>query len=129
MTKRSRLNRASALALALALAAIGFGATAVDTLAKRPGQGGSGAAETCSLTSAGVGQPLILSGSGFAANSQYIVYMTSPGGTGATTVNTDPTGSLAAGNFWTYWSGTYSVQLWSEGHQSNLAASCATSVA
>jgi hypothetical protein len=54
--------------------------------------------------------------------------MATPGGTGTTTVNTDPSGSLAAGNFWTYWSGTYAAQIWSEGHQSSLVASCSTTV-
>jgi hypothetical protein len=71
---------------------------------------------------------MLLTGSGYAPNSQYIVSMSSPAGTGTTTVNTDPSGSLTAGNFWTYWSGTYSAQIWSEGHQSSLVTSCSTTV-
>ena len=69
-----------------------------------------------------------LTGSGFSANSQYIVYMSSPGGTGATTVNTDGSGDLVAGNFWAYWSGTYTAQIFSEGHKSSLVTTCSTTV-
>jgi hypothetical protein len=71
---------------------------------------------------------MTLNGAGFASSSQYVVYMTSPGGTGATTVNTDPAGNLVAGNFWAYWSGTYTAQIYSEGHQSALVATCSTTV-
>lgn len=129
MTKKIRLRRASVLVLAAMFAVAGMATSATATLAKRPGGGGGGGGSaSCALTSAGVGQPLLLTGSGFAANSQYIVSMSSPGGTGMTTVNSGPSGSLVAGNFWTYWSGTYSAQILSEGHQSSLVTSCSTTV-
>ena len=79
----------------------------------------------CTLSSAGIGQGLVLSGNGFAANSQYLLLLDSPGGSGMTTVNTDSSGSLT-GVFWTYWSGTYTAEIWTEGHHSSEVTSCST---
>ncbi len=71
---------------------------------------------------------MYLTGGGFAPDSQYIVYMSTPAGTGATTVNTDSSGNLANGNFWTTWAGTYDAQIYTEGHRPSLVASCSVTV-
>ena len=121
--------RGQALAISLALAASGLIASAEAVAARDPKpSGGGGTAASCSLSTAGVGQPLTLSGSGFAPNSQYVLFMTSPAGSGGTTVNTDSNGSLSYNTF-ASWAGVYSAQLMTESHHSTVAASCSTTVA
>src|SRR5213594_1023354 len=120
---RFRFRRASMLGLAALLALAAVTASGGVALAKRPVPPPT-SSQTCTLTSAGVGQPMYLTGGGFAPDSQYIVYMSTPAGTGATTVNTDSSGNLANGNFWTTWAGTYDAQIYTEGHRPSLVASC-----
>src|SRR3989442_15630635 len=67
---------------------------------------GASASAACVAASAGVGKPLVISGHGFAANSQYLLYTNTPAGSGATTATTDGSGSFTV-NSWAYWAGTY----------------------
>jgi len=127
LTGNSRLSRASTFGLASALTAIALIVTADATLARPPRPEPTGGA-TCVLSSAGVGQQLFLSGSGFAPNSQYVLFSASPGGSGATTVNTDQSGALISPLLFAYWPGTYGAQLWTEGHHTSEVASCSTAV-
>jgi hypothetical protein len=82
-------------------------------------------AGTCSVTASTVGGALAVNGSGFAPSTQYLLYLTSPGGNGETTANTDSTGHFTYST-WAYWKGTYGASAWSEGHSSSLAANCAS---
>ena len=77
----------------------------------------------CAVSSAGVGQSLTVSGHGFAANSQYLLFLTSPGGNGATTATTDATGSFTYTST-AYWKGAYGASVWTSGGGSKQLASC-----
>jgi hypothetical protein len=77
----------------------------------------------CAVTSAGVGQALAVSGHGFAANTQYALFTTTPGGNGETTASTDSTGAFTVTSF-TYWHGTYGASVWTLGGGAKQVASC-----
>lgn len=83
------------------------------------------AAASCTLSSAGVGQSLTTSGRGFGANTQYVLYATTPAGTGATTASTDGNGSFTV-NSWAYWKGTYSAAVWTTGGGAKLVKACSS---
>lgn len=78
----------------------------------------------CAVTATTVGGTLSVNGTGFAVSTQYLIYLTSPGGNGETTANTDSTGHFTYST-WAYWKGAYGASVWSEGHSSALAANCA----
>jgi hypothetical protein len=129
LTKSSRRLRAHALLIGVGLVGIAIMANAPTVLGApmaKPGPGPSSSG-ACTLSSGGIGQELVLTGSGFASNSQYLVLLSSPGGSGMTTADTDPSGAFSD-VFWTYWSGTYTAEIWTEGHRSSEVASCATTV-
>ena len=126
MTTYGSVRFARRLTLALVFVVFAFAATVTAADARRPGPTPSGGA-SCTLSSTGAGQPLILSGSGFAPNSQYLLFTSTPGGSGATTVNTDPSGAISD-TLIAYWSGTYTAGIWSEGHHSSEVAACSTTV-
>jgi hypothetical protein len=119
--------RGYAVVLSFVVAAFAVPASAEAVAAHAKPNGGGSTTASCTLTSAGVGQPLLLSGSGFAPDSQYVLFLTSPAGTGATTVNTDSSGSLTYDTF-ASWPGVYSAQIMTESHHSTVAASCSTTV-
>jgi len=77
----------------------------------------------CAVTSGGVGLALTVSGHGFAANSQYLLFLTNPAGSGETTVNTDANGAFTYSS-WASWKGTYSASVWSAGSGSKQVAAC-----
>jgi hypothetical protein len=121
--------RVRALLIGLGLVGIAILVNATSVVAApmaKPGPGPTSSA-SCTLSSGGIGQQLVLSGSGFAPSTQYLLVLDSPGGSGLTTVNTDPAG-LMSDSFWTDWSGTYTAQVWTEGHHATEVASCSTSV-
>ena len=77
----------------------------------------------CTVTSAGVGGSLTVSGHGFAANSQYLLFLTNPAGSGETTANTDGNGAFTYSSY-ASWKGTYSASVWSAGNGSKQVAAC-----
>jgi len=81
------------------------------------------ASAACAASSAGAGKALVISGHGFAANTQYLLYTSTPAGTGATTATTDGTGAFTV-NSWAYWSGAYGAAVWTPGGGSRLVATC-----
>lgn len=119
--------RGHAVVLSFAVAACAVLASAEAVAARAKPNGGGGTTASCTLSTAGVGQPLALSGRGFAPDSQYVLFLTSPAGSGATTVNTDSSGSLSYNTF-ASWPGVYSAQIMTESHHSSVAASCSTTV-
>ena len=86
---------------------------------------GASASAACVAASAGVGKPLVISGHGFAANSQYLLYTNTPAGSGATTATTDGSGSFTV-NSWAYWAGTYGGSVWTIGGGSHQMATCSS---
>ena len=85
----------------------------------------AGSGGSCAVSSSGVGQQLVFSGRGFAANTQYLLFTTSPGGNGETTANTDSTGAFSVSSV-AYWHGTYGASVWSSGGGSRQLAACAS---
>jgi hypothetical protein len=83
------------------------------------------ASAACVVASTGVGRALVTSGHGFAANSQYLLAVKTPAGTGTTTATTDASGSFTV-NAWATWAGTYSAAVWTMGGGSHLMASCSS---
>ena len=79
----------------------------------------------CAVTGAGVGHALVTSGHGFAANSQYILSVKTPAGSGTTTATTDAAGEFTV-NSWAYWAGTYGASVWTAGGGSHLMATCSS---
>lgn len=80
-------------------------------------------AMACTVASGGVGQSLTVSGHGFAANSQYLLFLSNPAGSGETTANTDATGAFTYSSY-ASWKGTYSASVWSAGSGSKQVAAC-----
>jgi hypothetical protein len=80
-------------------------------------------AMACTVSSAGVGQQLVVSGHGFAANTQYLLHVSTPTGTFATVANADPTGAFTYDN-WAYSRGVYGATVFSEGGRSSQVATC-----
>jgi len=78
---------------------------------------------SCTVASAGVGQALSVSGRGFAANSQYLLFLSNPAGSGETTANTDANGAFTYSSS-ASWKGTYSASVWSAGNGSKQVAAC-----
>lgn len=87
-------------------------------------QGGA-STMACSVSSAGVGQAVVTSGHGFAANSQYLLSVSTPAGSGTTTATTGATGTFTV-NSWAYWKGTYGASVWTTGGGSHQMASCSS---
>ncbi len=85
----------------------------------------SASSMSCAVSSAGVGQQLVTSGHGFAPNSQYLLSVKTPAGTGTTTASTDGSGAFTV-NAWATWSGTYSASVWTTGGGSRQMASCSS---
>jgi hypothetical protein len=80
-------------------------------------------AAKCAVSATAVGGALTVSGSGFAPSTQYLLFLSSPGGNGETTTSSDAAGYINYGST-AYWKGTYGATLWTSGHNSALAASC-----
>jgi hypothetical protein len=83
----------------------------------------------CTVSSAGVGKQLTITGSGYAPNTGYLVDITWPAGnTSGQSTTTDASGHLGA---WTYayYAGNYSVAIATMGSHSTTVARCSTSVA
>lgn len=67
----------------------------------------SGATKTCSISSAVLGGPMSVSGTGYTAGAKYTIVMTWPyGGQGDLFATADSTGSWVT-NTYAYWSGSY----------------------
>ena len=79
----------------------------------------------CAVSSAGVGQQLVVSGHGFAPSTQYLLNVTTPSGNWATVANTDSSGAFKYTN-WTYLRGTYGATAWTEGGGSKQVATCSS---
>ena len=77
----------------------------------------------CAVSATAAGGALAVTGSGFAPNTQYLVFLSSPGGKGETTANTDATGAFNYGST-AYWKGAYGATVWTSGHSSALIATC-----
>jgi hypothetical protein len=115
---------------------VGFGLVGIAILANatavlgaptaKPGPGSS-ATGVCMLSTGGLGQEMLVTGTGFTPNAQYVLFLTSPGTAGGTTINTDQAGNFTYAMS-TYSSGTYSAQVWAEGHHMSEVASCSTTV-
>jgi hypothetical protein len=121
--------RVRALLIGLGLVGIAILANATSVVGApmaKPGPGSSSSG-VCTLSTVGVGQEMLLTGAGFTPNTQYVLFLNSPGTAGGTTVNTDPSGDFTY-VMWTYASGTYSAQAWAEGHHASEVASCSTTV-
>jgi hypothetical protein len=82
-------------------------------------------AMSCAVSSAGVGQQLVVSGHGFAANTQYLLFVSTPRGSWETVANADSTGAFTYDSM-AYATGTYGATVWSEGGGSKQVASCTT---
>jgi hypothetical protein len=122
----SFLTRLGRLAIAIPVIALvatilGFGALNASLVSHHQ----STASASCTISSGGVGQPLTTTGRAFGANTQYVLYATTPAGTGATTATTDGSGSFTV-NSWAYWKGTYSAAVWSAGGGAKLVANCSS---
>ena len=77
----------------------------------------------CAVSSTGVGQQLVVSGTGFAPSTQYHLFVNTPTGSYETVANADATGTFTYDN-WAYSKGSYSASVWSEGGGSKLMAAC-----
>jgi hypothetical protein len=84
---------------------------------------GASSAMACTVASSGVGGSLTVSGHGFGANTQYLLFLTNPAGSGETTVNTDATGAFTYSSY-ASWHGTYAASVWSAGSGSKEVAGC-----
>lgn len=82
----------------------------------------------CTVSAPAVGGALTVTGTGFAPSTQYLLFLSSPGGNGETTANTGATGSFTYSSA-AYWKGTYGATVWTSGHSSALAATCASATA
>jgi hypothetical protein len=121
--------RVRALLIGLGLVGIAILASVTSVLgaaAAKPGPG-SASSGVCTMSTGGVGQELLLTGTGFVPNTQYVLFLESPGTAGGTTVNTDQAGYFTYAMS-TYSSGTYTAQVWAEGHHMIEVASCSTTV-
>src|SRR5260370_31197885 len=85
-------------------------------------QGGA-PAMACAVSSAGVGQQLVVSGHGFDPSTQYHLFVSTPTGNFETVANAGSTGAFAYDN-WAYAKGTYGASVWSEGGGSKQMAAC-----
>jgi hypothetical protein len=82
----------------------------------------------CSVSAAGVGSRLTISGTGYAANTSYLVEIKWPAGnTSGQISTTSASGALSAWNY-AYYAGSYSVTVLTTGNNSTQVASCSTSV-
>jgi hypothetical protein len=79
----------------------------------------------CTVSATTLGAAVPVTGSGFAPNTQYVLYTTAPSTSGGTTVTTGSTGSFTYGSMVAYMKGTYSASVWTAGHGAALAANCA----
>jgi hypothetical protein len=82
-------------------------------------------ASACAVSSAGVGQQLVVSGHGFAAGTQYHLFVSSPYGSWETVANTDASGAFTY-DTWAYMKGAYGANVWTEGGGSKQVAACTT---
>src|SRR5881628_2974960 len=121
----TRMGRLFVVAIVMGATAsiLGFGILNYSPVANKH-NGGASASAACAVTATAVGQALTTSGHGFAANSQYVLYETTPAGTGATTATTDGSGSFTVSG-WATWKGTYSAAVWTSGGGAKLVATCA----
>ena len=121
----TRMGRLFVVAIVMGATAsiLGFGILNYSPVANKHNNGGASASAACAVTATAVGQGLTTSGHGFAANSQYVLYETTPAGTGATTATTDGSGSFTVSG-WATWKGTYSAAVWTSGGGAKLVASC-----
>lgn len=78
---------------------------------------------SCAVSSAGVGQQLVVSGHGFGAATQYVLNVTTPRGGWTTVATTDATGSFTYDST-AFASGAYSASVWSEGGRTRQVAAC-----
>lgn len=81
---------------------------------------------SCSMSPATVGGQLTVSGSGYAAGSNYLVNFSWPyGGSGETAVTADSTGAWST-TTWANWSGTYNVSVLNS--KGGVLATCSETV-
>ena len=117
-----RLGRTFVVTLVLvaALAVVGVTAIGQNLTANHRN---APTAMACATTGAGVGQVVTVSGHGFAASTQYVLFVSNPAGHGATTVYTDGSGAFAYSST-ASWNGTYAATVWSSGKSSRQLATC-----
>ncbi len=80
----------------------------------------------CAVSATTVGAAVPVNGSGFAPNTQYVLYTTAPTTSGGTSITTSSTGSFSYDSMVAYMKGTYSASVWTAGHGSALAANCSS---
>jgi len=100
-------------------ALLGFNTLTAVPVAHRQGA----STMSCTVSSAGVGQKLIVAGHGFSAGTQYHLFVSSPTGSYETVANTDSTGAFTYES-WTYAKGAYGASVWSVGGKSRQLATC-----
>jgi hypothetical protein len=85
-------------------------------------------AATCAAAASGVGSRLTITGSGYATNTTYLVDITWPAGNmSSQSALTDGSGGLYAWNY-AYYTGSYSVAVFTIGSHPTQVASCSTTV-
>ena len=124
----TRMGRLFVVAIVMGATAsiLGFGILNYSPVANKHNNGGASASAACAVAASAVGQSLTVSGHGFAANTQYLLYTSSPGGGGATTATTDSTGAFTRSIGMAYWAGTYGASIWTTGGGSSRVATCSS---
>jgi hypothetical protein len=112
---------------ALAVGAAGL-LVAAPVFAAKPTSHGS-ASPTCSLSAAGVGSQLVLSGGGYASGSSYRVQFTWPNNNGvaSTAAWADASGNITVDTY-AYWSGTYQAAVFATTGNGAQLATCSITV-
>ena len=118
----SRLGRLFiGITVLVAVIAIFGVSTDLGTLVSHRGN----ASMACTVSSAGVGQQLLVSGQGFAANTQYHLFVNTPTASFETVANADATGAFTYEN-WAYTHGSYGASVWPESGASKPVATCSS---
>ncbi len=85
---------------------------------------------TCSVSSTGVGKPLVISGTGYTPNTAYpLTIQQGTGGSAGTSTWTDGSGNFNFSSLYALYPGTYTVTVYSAFHQnSKIAATCSMAI-
>jgi hypothetical protein len=103
-----------------------FGFGVLDAVPVASHHSAAGSAATCTATASGVGSRLVITGTGYSANTKYLVDIKWPAGniSGQSTL-TDASGNLNAWNY-AYYAGNYSVAVMTIANHPTQVASCST---